>query len=472
MIFTKPTIAALIGLPPTIALLATVAFIFFLFRRDFREKPNVTSALWLPFIWFVLIGSRSPTQWLSLSGLVSLGSFEEGNPFDALIYFILIVAAFCVLSQRGADLGEFIRNNSWLTVFLLYCFIAVFWSDFPLSAFKRWIKVLGHPLMVLVLFTEPDFYEAVATLIKRAAYILVPFSIVLIKYYPGIGRGFDEWGAVNNRGVALDKNGLAAGCMIFGLFFLWHWLRTWHGPRGPVRSREIRLIMIFALMIGWLIWHAHSATSFLSLAIGAVVMLLVGQQWVNNKLIGSYIILAVIALVVGDLTFGIFERMVALTGHSTTLLGRGALWRELLALDTNPIFGVGFESFWLGDRLQRLWEAHWWKPTEAHNGYLETYLNLGLIGLFLLIALLIATFRKVRTELLVNLEWGRMRFAVLIAIIFNNWTEAKFRGLSIVWFAFYIIAIEYPTQMVAVDRPVHNLESDDSEELAYTETRN
>src|SRR5215475_7290284 len=160
-------------MPPALALLLTVAFVFYLFRRDLRQRPNVTGALWLPFVWMVLIGTRSPTQWLqALHFPISIGTADEGNPLDALIYFTLIVAGLWVLNQRQIDFGEVIRNNAWLILFLVYCFIAIFWSDFLLSAFKRWIKVLGHPVMVLVLFTEPDFYEAVARLIKRTAYVI------------------------------------------------------------------------------------------------------------------------------------------------------------------------------------------------------------------------------------------------------------------------------------------------------------
>jgi exopolysaccharide production protein ExoQ len=431
-------------MPPTLALVLTLGFVAFLFRRDFREKPNVTSALWLPFIWMVLIGSRSPTMWLNAFGLASLGSPGEGNPIDALIYFALIIAGLYVLNRRHASLSEFVHNNGWIVVFLLYCSIAILWSDYPFVAFKRWIKIIGHPVMVLILFTEPDFEQAVATLIKRTAYILLPFSMLVIKYYPYIGRGFSEWGAATNRGVAMDKNALGSDCMIFGLFFLWHFLRTWRMPRDVIRRNELRLILFLGLMVGWVMQKAHSATSFLSLLLGAALILLVGRRWVNKRLIGTYVILAIIAVVVADAGFGILDLVVDLTGHEATLIGRRQLWGELLALGTNPLIGVGFESFWLGHWVPELAEGRAFVPNEAHNGYLETYLNLGLIGLFLLIALLIGTFLKTRTELLTNLDWGRLRFGFLTAVIFANWTEAKFRGLSVLWFAFYIIAIDYP----------------------------
>jgi exopolysaccharide production protein ExoQ len=446
MSIIEPTVASIIGLPPPVALLVTVAFVFFLFRRDIREKANVTGALWLPVIWMSLIGSRPVVKWLYLFGLpIGARSMEEGNPLDAFVYLALIVAGLYVLNKRQVSVSEVIRNNGWLMVFVLYCFLAIFWSDFPFVAFKRWIKILGHPVMALILFTEPDPEEALKRLIKRSAYILVPCSILFIKFYPAIGRNFDEWtGLPTNTGINISKNGMGCVCMILGFFFFWQLLQTWRSPRGIVRRNELVLIGAFLLMILYLFRKLHSATAFLSLLIGILVMVAVGVRFVNKRLIGTYVIVGVLLLVVAELAFGLIGHVVDLTQHEATLTGRAELWRELLAMQTKPVFGVGFESFWLGDRLDALWEARWWRPTEAHNGYLETYLNLGLVGLFLLAGVIIATFRKIRLDLLTNLEWGRVCLGFLTAVILYNWTEATFKGLSVLWFAFYIIALDYP----------------------------
>jgi len=43
----------------------------------------------------------------------------------------------------------------------------------------------------------------------------------------------------------------------------------------------------------------------------------------------------------------------------------------------NPWIGAGFESFWLGPRLNKLWAQYNFMPNQAHNGYIEIYLNLG-----------------------------------------------------------------------------------------------
>jgi O-antigen ligase len=92
----------------------------------------------------------------------------------------------------------------------------------------------------------------------------------------------------------------------------------------------------------------------------------------------------------------------------------------------------------------KLHEGRAWQPNEAHNGYLEIYLNLGGIGLAILAAWIIATFRKIRLELIKNLEWGRIQMAVLVAIVAHNWTESGFKGLGFAFFIFFIIALNYP----------------------------
>ena len=162
---------------------------------------------------------------------------------------------------------------------------------------------------------------------------------------------------------------------------------------------------------------------------------------------------ALVLLAVAELTFGISGGLSETLGRGSGLSGRTLLWRRLLELDTNPIFGTGFESFWLGKRLERLEGIFFFIPNEAHNGYLETYLTLGLIGLFILIALIIATFWKIRAELFRNFEMGRYRLGLLAAIVLYNWTEAAFKTVSAIWFIFYIIAMDYPQSYLTTAQP-------------------
>ena len=73
--------------------------------------------------------------------------------------------------------------------------------------------------MALILLTEPDPDEALVRLMKRSAYVLLTFSILAIKYYPDIGRRYDDFtGLAVNCGISQSKNTLGGGCLVLGLF--------------------------------------------------------------------------------------------------------------------------------------------------------------------------------------------------------------------------------------------------------------
>jgi exopolysaccharide production protein ExoQ len=462
-------------MPPQLALLLTLALIVFLFRRDIREKPNVGGALWLPVLWLVLTCSRSFVQWLNIFGLHVSGaaSAEEGSPVDACFYLAMATAGFCVLIKRQVSLSEIVLKNGWLIAFFLYCFISIAWSDFPFIAFKRWIKILGHPIMALIVLTEPDFEEALRRLMKRCAYVVVPVSILWIKYYPGLGRGYTDWGAPFNQGITLGKNSLGAVCVILGFFFFWHLLQIWRTERNTQRRNELRLIAGFLIGILYLLRLAHSATSSICLLVAILIVVFVSIRPTIKNFIGTYTLAALVLFVAAELAFGISGRLSESLGRGSNLTGRTELWAHLLEFQPNPILGAGFESFWFPERRARIAALFSnWRPGGAHNGYLETYLNLGLIGLVFLIGLLIAIFWKIRLELFRNFEWGRYRLGFFAAVVLGAWTEKTFGTASALWFVFYIIAMDYPRTHFTTVQPSGEVPiSKESREFAYPEEK-
>lgn len=443
-------------MPPPLALLLTTGFIATLLWRERRTNPHLSPALWIPIVWFFIVGSKFVSQWLSLFGL-PLGdpAQVDGSPVDAVCFFLLIVAGAAVLIHRRVELSRFVRNNKWLTLFLAYSFLAILWSDFPLVASKRWVKTLAHPIMALVILTDPSPEEALRAVFRRTGYVLFPLSVLFIKYYPQYGRGFDSWtGKAVNVGINNNKNELGYVCMIFGLFFVWNVLAPRALPSKTERRQEMAISLIFIWMIWWLLSMADSATSLGCLLVGAATFAILGTPLVNRRFVGTYIIVAVLVVAAAQMTFGAYDQAVALLGRNTTLTDRTAVWQDVLEMDSSPVLGAGFESFWLGDRLDRMWAKWWWHPIQAHNGYIETYLNLGWIGVVLLIGLLLATFRKGCRALVDDFALGRFRLGTLFAIIVYNYTEATFKAVHLVWTAFYLIAIDYAAEQPAEIMPL------------------
>ena len=138
----------------------------------------------------------------------------------------------------------------------------------------------------------------------------------------------------------------------------------------------------------WLLNLASSATARVCLVIGCIVILAAHSEWAKRRpgflkaLIPAIFCLYVI-LAYG---FDINGQLAGAVGRDPTLTDRTKIWSLVLSMHTNPLVGAGYESFWLGPRLQKVWQV-FGPLNESHNGYLEVYLNLGLIGVTLLLAI-------------------------------------------------------------------------------------
>jgi O-antigen ligase len=134
-------------------------------------------------------------------------------------------------------------------------------------------------------------------------------------------------------------------------------------------------------------------------------------------------------------------------GRNTTLTGRLGIWTAVLSLQTNPLLGTGFESFWLGSRLQRIWDMTSPGLQEAHNGYIEVYLNLGWIGLILLGGLIATGYRHAIAFYGRDPHAGRLRLALITAGVIYSLTEAGFRMMSPLWIVFLLAITAVPSNL-------------------------
>ena len=77
------------------------------------------------------------------------------------------------------------------------------------------------------------------------------------------------------------------------------------------------------------------------------------------------------------------------------LSGRLPLWAECIDyVFERPIIGYGFEGFWSNERNDDMRSVISWAPGTAHSAYIDLWLQLGMMGLFLHTALLFQIFRR------------------------------------------------------------------------------
>jgi O-antigen ligase len=190
-----------------------------------------------------------------------------------------------------------------------------------------------------------------------------------------MGRYYDRWeGTQYYSGVTTDKNMLGVVCMVLGLGILSRFLETVRSV--PRRNGKILAVGTLLGMNLWLLSITKSSTSLGCFLVGGTLIYFL-NRFPQSRPAMVHLSVAGISLV--GLAAYAFPSALAFfvhaAGRETTLTGRTELWNDLLAMGTNPWVGTGFESFFLGPRLDILWAKHWWRPNEAHNGYLETYLS-------------------------------------------------------------------------------------------------
>ena len=447
-------------MPPSLALVLWLILLTVLLRWDPAKEPSTSLALWVPLIWLFIVASRLPSQWLGgdTANVIAANALEEGNALDRIILSLLILLAFGILMSRSFDWREFFAANIALTALLSFALLSVLWSDFPLVAFKRWFRGLGVYLVILVVLSDRRRFEAVRLLIRRLCFVLVSLSILLIKYFPETAKEYNPWtGLPSYKGATTSKNMLGVLCLVSGLFFLWDTLTCW-GNRKEWRTRwTIGVNVAFFAMTLWLLSLAESATSKVCFVLGCLILTAAHSKPVKRHpaLLTVLIPVGICLYLLLQFGFGInvITALSEAVGRNPDLTGRTHIWEVVLSTNTNPLVGTGYESFWLGRRALWVWEQVRGNINEAHNGYLEIYLNLGLVGLLLVAGFLIASYRTICRRMKDSFCLGSLSLTLWTLVLFYNATESSLFNGELLWVVFLLGAITVTERPCAPRKP-------------------
>ncbi|HEX3800832.1 MAG TPA: O-antigen ligase family protein [Verrucomicrobiae bacterium] len=459
-----------------VALILTLGFIAWLLVRDHRSTEGVSKTLWVPTLWVLILGSRPISMWFNPGqDYVSIDDISEGNALNRNVFLVLEILGVMILTKRGFSWGTLFRKNKWLMLFFIYFAVSAVWSDAPFVSFKRWIKDFGNVVMVMVVLTEENQTLAIRKLFVRTAYILMPLSVLFIKYYADIGRYYNPmtW-QYSYGGVTRDKNELGGSLIVFTVFLVWNYFAV----RDGEEREDKRYPLIFALLLltsFWLLHEARSSTSLVCTIMGIILFLMMRNPGLRLMVARYAIFLCAgtLLLVWLEVNFKFGTVILSMLGRDATFTGRTEIWDRVLQIKINPLIGVGFYSFWMGSRVDFVSDGFFFHLTEAHNGYLETYVDGGLIGLALLIVLLFTCFRRLSKKAIEGGSVDDIRLIFIVINIIYNITEAHFGRQSVIWMAFLLVAIDYPTYNTPLyEYADEELENESTEETFEAEPSN
>jgi len=329
-----------------------------------------------------------------------------------------------------------------MLVFYGWCMTSVLWSDAPSTTLRRCAVLtclafgalgMGRQLTLRELLHIAWIVPAVGLAIGLAAEL----KLGTFRPFSGDYR-FSGTLHPNSQGMSLAMMCLALFCLC-----------------RDSQWKKQGYVVLFGIGLVFLVL-TKSRTSFAGLLLAVTLLLTLrtasGWKW-GVALSGLWVTTTAAVLV---MLFNIDVRdqltQMALLGRkeqAESLTGRLPLWTRLSEdFVQRPIAGYGYDSFWTPERIDAVSTDLQWGLKEAHNAYLETVLNLGLMGGILLLLIVFPALRDARKQ---YLNRGHPLFGFLFGMLafglLNGLTES---GMVMPMFVPFVIATGL-AQLVVVE---------------------
>jgi hypothetical protein len=241
----------------------------------------------------LICGSRAVGGWWVDPGQVADETTEAGSAIDRLVLTVLLSLAITILAKRRIQWLHVLKENKWLLLLFAYMAASIAWSEFPFVSLKRWIRAFGPIVMALVILSEQAPLEAFESVFRRTAYVLIPFSLALIKYFPLLGVAYGRWdGQQMWTGVTTHKNSLGQLCAVSVFLLIWNALRKSESS-GKGRSKFRALGDFVVIGIAAMLLRgpsgSYSATSVSILTIGTSGALVMYRTWSVRRLVATHL---------------------------------------------------------------------------------------------------------------------------------------------------------------------------------------
>lgn len=417
-------------MPPLLALILCTIFVLWLLYMERKQSPDSSWVLWIPTIWMLSIASKPLGVWFATSA-----DIEGGSPLDRIFQSTVIIIGFIIIAWRKTGCKGVLKDNWPLFLLMGYMLMSVLWTNDQYMSFKRWARAIPVVIMAFVVLTERSPRQALESLFRRTIYILIPFSVLLIKYYTKLGVAYTRWeGEQMWLGVTLHKNGLGRLCLVSAFFLIWTLIRRWK-ERDVAFHKYLNYVDIFLLCITlWLLKGppgSYSATSITSLAAGLTILFFI--WWLKKRQIvlsaNTLSAIMVFIFVFGIITFFVGGSTIGgvsgTVGRDASLTGRTDVWVALIPVAMQkPLLGLGFGGFWTPETMEL------YNISGSHNGYLDILLELGFVGIIFFALFLIHSIRKAQKYYTGDFDWSNLWICFLIMLVIHNITESSLVGLS------------------------------------------
>jgi len=391
-------------------------------------RPGLTERALVVLAVFVFY-HQTPNAWFIRPS--DIGPDYSNPAASGLTLLLIAVAVVRVLGYFNLLIKLF-RLEPAVFLFAGMALVSVLWSADPTESLRRGLVFAAVTLFAgyLVLrFSLQEIVGMLAVMFAISAVVNLAF-IVAFPFY-----GIDDEGLWT--GVLNQKNSLGYLAAL-GIPTLLVAARAYPVPRFifyAAAGLEVVLLlgsdsktMLVATAVGLILLAVYNGFRALRTLRGAVVVGLIG---------GTGFMAAFATVNIAPLA--------AWVDKDVTLTGRVPLWESLV-----PVIG---ERLWLGhgyaaafggwfSPIHEAWLQGTWKPNDAHNAYIQIWLELGIIGLVLfLVTYFRGVGRAIKVSALVPGAVGLWPLAVFTSALLLSVTESGMQSDSLGWTLYLVAAL-------------------------------
>ena len=274
------------------------------------------------------------------------------------------------------DIAKLLARNGAIIAYISFLVISAAWSIHPDLTLRRG---LGCILTILVAgylairFGEKD----------RMKLFSFVFAIIAIPSLFIIMTGSESAGGILAK-QTLGKIMAVAIFVELYLLALGNWRPIW---RFGLLSIFLTLLVLSHSVTGWFCG---------ALFLAGTAIYIIGKR---DKLMGL-IVAITFAWLLLLLQLGLWynsDLLLGVLGKDSTLTGRTEIWLATINLiKQRPLLGWGYMATWVPTDAPttEIWDQLRWPVPNAHNAYLDVTLELGLVGLGLLLTIIVITWRR------------------------------------------------------------------------------
>lgn len=363
----------------------------------------------------------------------SVERLSTDNPIMQIIWLFIYIVSFGLILLRPNQLIGVLKRDKLLLLLVGLTVLSYFWSFLPELTLRRSIALVGTTVFAIYLVTRYNSGQLLRLFIWTMSIgaILSPlFALALPSYGITVGGGWQ--GFYQHKNLMGRLMGLNAVLLLL--------LNTC--------ERKYRWVM-------WAGIGLSVALVLLSTSKGALVNFVVllslyplyrSLQWKYTLVIPCLLIFILLGVSLALVITANLETIVVETlGKDITLTGRTVLW-ELVAqmISLRPILGYGYDGFWRGlegPSAPILIAANWAVP-HAHNGFLDLWLDLGIVGVVIfIIGFLMSLIRSIKWLRLTKQIEDLWPIVVLTATLLYNLAESTILERNHFLWIFYVVTV-------------------------------